>query len=152
MILALLAMAVQAPPPPQRVLIQDVTVVSPERRAPLRHGYVDLEGERIARVGQGTPPAGQWDSVISGRGRVLIPGLIDGHTHLAMPAGLPVPLPGDLQELAGSYAEQLPRSYLYSGFTTVVDLAFFDRAFLDRLEAARYRWRTGIRWRWSRKI
>ena len=93
MILALLAMAVQAPPPPQRVLIQDVTVVSPERRAPLRHGYVVLEGERIARVGQGTPPAGQWDSVISGGGRVLIPGLIDGHTHLAMPAGLPVPLP-----------------------------------------------------------
>ena len=58
MILALLAMAVQAPPSPQRVLIRDVTVVSPERRTPLRHGYVVLEGERIARVGQGTPPPG----------------------------------------------------------------------------------------------
>ena len=136
MILALLAMAVQAPPSPRRVLIQDVTVVSPERQTPLRHGYVVLEGDRIAAVGQGTPPAGRWDSVVAGGGRVLIPGLIDGHTHLAVPAGLPVPLPDDLQPLAAGYAEQLPRSYLYSGFTTVVDLAVFDRAFLDRLEAA----------------
>jgi len=38
--------------------------------------------------------------------------------------------------MADSYAAQLPRSYLYSGFTTVVDLAVFDRAFLDRFEAA----------------
>jgi len=136
MILALLAMAVQAPPSPRRVLIQDVTVVSPERQTPLRHGYVVVEGHRIAAVGQGTPPAGKWDSVVAGGGRVLIPGLIDGHTHLAVPAGLPVPLPDDLQPLAVRYAEQLPRSYLYSGFTTVVDLAVFDRAFLDRLEAA----------------
>jgi imidazolonepropionase-like amidohydrolase len=136
MILALLAMAVQAPPSPQRVLIQDVTVVSPEQRTPLRHGYVVVEGDRIAAVGQGTPPAARWDTVIVGGGRVLIPGLIDGHTHLAVPAGLPVPLPADLQPLAAGYAEQLPRSYLYSGFTTVVDLAVFDRAFLERFKAA----------------
>ena len=100
MILALLAMAVQAPPSPQRVLIQDVTVVSPERQTPLRHGYVVLEDDRIAAVGQGTPPAARWDTVIVGGGRVLIPGLIDGHTHLAVPAGLPLPLPADLQPLA----------------------------------------------------
>ena len=130
-------MAVQAPPSPQRVLIRDVTVVSPERTAPLRHGYVVLEGDRIARGGAGNAARRHaWDSVIAGGGRVLIPGLIDGHTHLAVPAGLPVPVPADLQPLAAGYAEQLPRSYLYSGFTTVVDLAVFDRAFLDRLKAA----------------
>ena len=135
MLLALLAaLLVQAPP--HRVLIRDVTIVSPERKAPLRQGYVVLEGERIAAVGYGDPPGARWDSVVAGRGRFLIPGLIDGHTHLAVPAGLPVPLPDELQALAASYAAQLPRSYLYSGFTTVVDLAVFDRAFLDRLEAA----------------
>jgi imidazolonepropionase-like amidohydrolase len=136
MLLALLAMAVQAPPSPRRVLIRDVTIVSPERKTPLGHGYVVLEGDRIAAVGQGTPPDAHWDSVVAGAHRVLIPGLIDGHTHLAMPAGLPVPVPADLAPLAAAYAEQLPRSYLYSGFTTVIDLAVFDRAFLDRLEAA----------------
>jgi imidazolonepropionase-like amidohydrolase len=138
MMLALMAMAVQGPPspPPHRVLIQAVTIVSPERRTPLRRGYVVVEGDRIAAVGQGTPPAARWDAVVAGAGRVLIPGLIDGHTHLAMAAGLPVPLPAELQPLAAGYAEQLPRSYLYSGFTTVVDLAVFDRAFLDRFKAA----------------
>ena len=37
-------------------MIRDVTVVSPERRTPLRDGYVVVEGDQIAGVGQGTPP------------------------------------------------------------------------------------------------
>ena len=54
MLLPLLAaLLVQAPPPPHRVLIQDVTIVSPERKAPLRQGYVVLENDRIARGGPG---------------------------------------------------------------------------------------------------
>ena len=53
-----------------------------------------------------------------------------------MAAGLPLPVPPELRSLAAAYAEQLPRSYLYSGFTTVIDLAAFDRAFLDRFKAA----------------
>ena len=136
MLLALAAaMLVQAPPPPHRILIRDVTIVSPERKAPLQRGYVVLENDRIVAVGQGAPPTARWDSVVPGGGRVLIPGLIDGHTHLAMTAGMPIPVPPELQPLAAAYAEQLPRSYLYSGFTTVVDLAVFDRAFLDRFKA-----------------
>ena len=137
MLLPLLAaLLVQAPPPPHRVLIRDVTIISPERNAPLQHGYVVLENDRIAAVGHGAPPAARWDSVVVGRGRVLIPGLIDGHTHLAVAAGLPLPVPPELQPLADAYAKQLPRSYLYSGFTTVIDLIAFDRAFLDRFKAA----------------
>jgi len=130
------AMLVQAPAVPSRVLIRDVTIVSPERKAPLRHGYVVLADDRIAAVGQGTPPAERWDSIVEGRGRVLIPGLIDGHTHLASVAGMPLPVPPELRPLAAAYAEQLPRSYLYSGFTTVVDLIVFDRPFLDRFKAS----------------
>lgn len=137
MLVALLAaLLVQASPAPHRVLIRDVTIVSPERKAPLRRGYVALENDRITAVGYGDPPGTRRDSVVAGRGRFLIPGLIDGHTHLAMAAGLPLPVPPELQPLAAAYAEQLPRSYLYSGFTTVIDLAVFNRAFLDRFKAA----------------
>jgi cytosine/adenosine deaminase-related metal-dependent hydrolase len=75
MLLPLLAaLLVQAPPAPHRVLIRDVTVISPERKEPLQQGYVVLENDRIAAVGHGAPPAGRWDSVVAGRGRVLIPG------------------------------------------------------------------------------
>ena len=163
MFLALLAsLSVQAPPASHRVLIQDVTIVSPERKTPLQHGYVVLENDRIGVVGGGMPPAGPWDSVVAGAGRVLIPGLIDGHTHLAAPAGMPLPVPPALKAIANSYAEQLPRSYLYSGFTTVIDLVAFDRAFLDRFKAApctrtattaaaRSRWPTVTPWRWGRR-
>ena len=135
-LLFLAALLVQAPPAAHRILIRDVTIVSPERKTPLQHGYVVLENDRIAAVGQGAPPAARWDSVVVGRGRVLIPGLIDGHTHLASPAGMPIPVPPELQPLAAAYAEQLPRSYLYSGFTTVIDLIVFDRPFLDRFKAS----------------
>ena len=137
MLLALLAaLLVQAPPATHRVLIRDVTIVSPERTTPLQRGYVVLENDRIATVGQGTPPSAHWDSVVAGGGRVLIPGLIDGHTHLASIAGLPLPVPPEQKPLAAAYAEQLPRSYLYSGFTTVIDLIVFDRPFLDRFKAS----------------
>jgi imidazolonepropionase-like amidohydrolase len=136
MSLALLTTLLIQAPPPHRVLIEDVTIVSPERKAPLQRGYVVLKNDHIEAVGQGAPPAARWDSVVAGGGRVLVPGLIDGHTHLAVPAGLPLPPPSDLEAMADSYAAQLPRSYLYSGFTTVIDLAVFDRAFLDRFEAA----------------
>jgi imidazolonepropionase-like amidohydrolase len=132
----LAAIQPQGATPPRRVLIHDVRITSPERTAPLQNGYVVIEGDRIAAVGQGAPPGDRWDSVVAGSGRVLIPGLIDGHTHLAMVPGLPIPVPPELEPLAAAYAEQLPRSYLYSGFTTVVDLSVFDRAFLDRLKAA----------------
>ena len=36
-------MLVQAPPAPHRVLTRDVTIISPERKAPLQQGYVVLE-------------------------------------------------------------------------------------------------------------
>lgn len=137
MFLALLTvLQPQVGTPPRRVLIQDVRIISPERTTPLQRGFVVIEGDRIAEVGQGAPPGERWDSVVAGRGRVLIPGLIDGHTHLAMAAGLPIPVPKELEPIAAAYAEQLPRSYLYSGFTTVIDLSVFDRGFIDRLKAA----------------
>ena len=133
---SLATLSVQAPPAPHRVLIQDVTIISPERKTPLQQGYVVLENDRIAAVGRGRRPRAAGIRSSPARGRVLIPGLIDGHTHLAVPAGLPLPVPPELQAIAAAYAEQLPRSYLYSGFTTVIDLVAFDRAFLDRFKAA----------------
>jgi Cytosine deaminase and related metal-dependent hydrolases len=71
-----------------------VTIVSPERKVSVGAGYVVREGEQIAAVGRATPARHggiRWSPV---RGRVLIPGSVDVHTHLAMPAGLPVPREG----------------------------------------------------------
>ena len=119
------------------IWIRDVTLVSPERKAPLQNAHVLIRGERIAWVGASAPPdlpAGA--RVIEGRGRTLVPGLIDGHVHLAMVPGMSEEQVRAMPALAQPYFRQLPRSYLYYGFTTVVDLAVFDRERVDAVRRA----------------
>src|SRR5437868_10570888 len=62
-------------------VIKDVTVVSPERKDPLPHAMVAVRNGRIAAIGTDLI-AGPHTSQIDGRGRFLIPGLIDSHVHL----------------------------------------------------------------------
>ena len=109
---------------PARTWITDVTIVSPERLDHIERGSVLIEGGRIARVdrsGRAPVPAGA--SVISGHGQFLIPGLIDSHVHLASIPGMDFSQEGANAEVVKEYLAQLPRSYLYFGYTTLVDLA-----------------------------
>ena len=48
----------------------------------LRDAWVELCGETIAAVGQGTPAPAEGDRVIDAGGRLVTPGLVDAHTHL----------------------------------------------------------------------
>ena len=50
-------------------------------------GYVLTEGEMIAAVGHGEPPAMMMDNaeVVDGHGRLLLPGVIDTHVHFRDP-------------------------------------------------------------------
>lgn len=129
-----------APPPPLSastaadVWITDVTVISPERSSPLAHANVLLRDAHIVSVGIERPPPGA--KTIDGTGRWLVPGLIDGHTHPAEVPGVPREQYAALGPAIGAYFDQLPRSYLYFGFTTVVDLSVLERPRLDAMRAA----------------
>ena len=106
-----------------RTWISDVTIVSPERLDHVQTGSVLIEDGRIVRVDrkEGTKkPAGA--TVVSGKGLYLIPGLIDSHVHLASVPGMGFDQMGSHAEMVRAYYRQLPRSYLYYGYTTVVDL------------------------------
>jgi imidazolonepropionase-like amidohydrolase len=97
----------------QSVLIEDVTLIDGTGRPPLAGAYVLLEGDRITTVSR-TPldaPAGAMR--IDGRGRYLIPGLMDMHIHLSGGRGRDGP-----NEQAGI---QALHGFLYSGFTSVFD-------------------------------
>lgn len=72
---------------------------------------------------------------MDGGGRYLTPGLIDSHVHLADIPGFPRPIPQELSDIAAAYEAQLPRSYLYFGYTTLIDLSVSDRTFIDRFKA-----------------
>jgi len=102
-------------------VIEDVTLISPERQAPLTHAAVVIREGRIAEIGVnlvGGPHAKRLD----GRGRFLIPGLIDSHVHVGDMTLLDDDAAAAHPELVQAYRAQLPRSYLAFGFTTLVDL------------------------------
>lgn len=103
------------------IVIEDVTLISPERQAPVPHAAVVIRGGRIAEIGSNLV-AGPHAKRIDGHDRFLIPGLIDSHVHV----GNMGPLDDDAirahPELLQAYQAQLPRSYLAFGFTTLVDV------------------------------
>jgi imidazolonepropionase-like amidohydrolase len=128
-------------PASQRIWITDVTIVSPENLAHLAKSSVLIENGRIARV-ERTPSAKApvGTTVVSGEGGFLIPGLIDSHVHLASVPGVPLDMnlnpDGAHAAMIAEYYKQLPRSYLYFGYTTLVDLAAVKREVLDAFRRA----------------
>lgn len=134
------ALAVSSPDA-GRIWISDVTIISPENLDNIGVGSVLIEDGKIVRVERGTAakaPAGS--RVISGTGKFLIPGLIDSHVHLASVPGVDEDKlfveRKALPEMIRQYYQQLPRSYLYFGYTTVIDLAVVERRVLDHFRHA----------------
>ncbi len=119
-----------------RTWITDVTIISPENLEHIGTGSVLIENGRIIRVDRkGGPKKAADATVVSGKGLFLIPGLIDSHVHLASIPGLPPEMSfgpaGGKTAMIKQYFEQLPRSYLYYGYTTLVDLAVVDQQVLE---------------------
>ncbi len=75
----------------------------------IRDGYVALRGETIAAIGQGTPPPAT--ETIDHRGRMILPGLVDGHMHTSSAIGWPG-------------IEGATRSAAAGGVTTCVDMPY----------------------------
>ena len=128
-------------PVARRIWITDVTIVSPENLTDPARGSVLIENERIVRVerkASAKPPANA--TVVSGEGGFLIPGLIDSHVHLASVPGVAAELNVNPDAahaaMLADYYKQLPRSYLYFGYTTLIDLAVVKREVLDDFRRA----------------
>ncbi|BCX04724.1 MAG: N-ethylammeline chlorohydrolase [Candidatus Roseilinea sp.] len=66
------------------LLIQNATLILPDRVVP--RGYVLIEGDRIARAGEGEAPSSiihhPSSIVIDATHMVALPGLVNAHTHL----------------------------------------------------------------------
>ena len=116
----------------QGVVIENVTLVSPERAEPLHGATVVLQDGKITEIGTALVAAPHARK-IDGRGRFLIPGLIDSHVHVGHSAALDDQAIEAHPELWDKFRAQVPRAYLAFGFTTVVDvdLAPRDRAWFE---------------------
>jgi len=108
----------------REVVIEHATIVSPERATPLRDATVSIRDDRIVSVASGTSArrTAKADQVIDATGLFLTPGLIDSHVHTNNLPGMEAPQERKRPEIARALREQLPRSYLYYGFTTLIDL------------------------------
>ena len=123
-VLILLAITASAQTPQvadDATVIEDVTLISPERTTPLRHAMVVIREGKIAAVGT-QAISGPHLHRIDGRGRFLIPGLIDSHVHVGASAALDDDAISAHPDLWKAYRQQAPRAYLAFGFTTVVDV------------------------------
>jgi imidazolonepropionase-like amidohydrolase len=120
-------------PEPSRIWVADATIISPENLNHVENGSVLIENGRIKRVERNPKakkPAGAV--LILGKGQYLIPGLMDSHVHLSSIPGMGLFVIGDKEPTAKtypkqeamikSYLNQMPRSYLYYGYTALVDL------------------------------
>ncbi|MBV8914459.1 MAG: allantoinase, partial [Acetobacteraceae bacterium] len=67
--------------PFDRVFLGDVVAAA----GLFRDGYVAVRGETVAAIGQGEPPPA--NEVVDHRGKLILPGLVDGHMHTSSSLG-----------------------------------------------------------------
>jgi imidazolonepropionase-like amidohydrolase len=116
-------------------VIRHIQVISPERDSLLRNATVVVQGDSILYVGSSEVSLrGNYQS-IEGKDKYLIPGLIDGHVHLTSVNGMDFQQQSQYPQFVESYFEQLPKSYLYFGFTTLIDLTSVDPERMIQLQS-----------------
>lgn len=94
----------QTPDPPAEAVVRDVTVVDVEQGRLLPRRDIVVRGTRITAVVASGGPLPSAKTSIDGRGKFVMPGLIDGPVRL------------------GSFSSQALRRLLAAGVTAVVDV------------------------------
>lgn len=127
------------------LLIKDALVAGAGDRAPFL-GWVRVEGERIAGVGEGASPTVAGAQVIDARDRILVPGFVNTHAHshssltrgTAEGMALEAWIASIIREQSRLTAEQARvgalatyAEALLSGTTCIVDMCLFPEAALE---------------------
>ncbi len=102
------------------ILIRNVNVIVTQTMSINPNMDVLVSGERILKIGRELEAKAK--QTVDGHNRYLTPGLIDSHTHLSGVPGMTFQQMQNNGEVVAQAMQQIPRSYLYHGFTTVIDL------------------------------
>ena len=95
-----------------RILFENVTLIDGTGRAPVAGSFVLIVNDRISRTSRVPIDVGDGALRVDGRGKYLIPGLMDMHVHLRGGRGA-----GADEQVAISALH----GFLYSGFTSIYD-------------------------------
>jgi 5-methylthioadenosine/S-adenosylhomocysteine deaminase len=131
-----------------RILIKNAHIVSMGPAGEIPHGYISVLDDKIEAVESGDPPEKMFDQTIDAASCLVIPGLINTHTHAAMTLlrgyGDSLPLMQWLQEKIVPFEARLTGEHVYwgsklamiemvkSGTTCFADMYFF----MDRVAEA----------------
>ena len=106
------------------LLIENATILTYNSKENFNSfkGYIAIDSSKIIYVGKNKPLVKGNFKVLKAEGKYVIPGLIDSHVHLANIAGMNVRHKMKHPDLAYEYFNQLPKSFLYFGYTTLIDV------------------------------
>ena len=102
------------------LLIRNITIVSPEKIQNDFKSDVYIKNGVIEQIANNLEI--EANQTIDGTDSFLTPGLIDSHVHLGSVPGMTYGQERANKKLVKSAKRQIPKSYLYHGFTTIIDL------------------------------
>lgn len=124
-----------------RTLIDHVTILTMDGESRVyQDGYLLTDGQKIAELGDGLRPQ-SFDAYVDGRGGILMPGMVNVHSHLSMvpfrsmgddcPDRLrrflfPLELDAMTPELIYLSAKYAICELLLAGVTSVLDMYYFE--------------------------
>lgn len=122
----LLILSINASAAPD-LIIMNAQIINPTEKLEPRKGYIIIHNGRIKKVSYGQLKITKNARVYDAKYQYLIPGLIDSHNHIDTILGLDDQQDTSHSNLITDYRKQLPRSYLYFGYTTIIDLVSTDQ-------------------------
>jgi imidazolonepropionase-like amidohydrolase len=106
------------------LLIKNARIIASEGLSISEESDIVIDQDKIVYIGNSNNSAevsGIYET-IDAQGKYVIPGLIDSHVHVTSTDALSEGGETENSELVKSYLAQLPKSYLYFGYTTLIDL------------------------------
>ena len=99
-------------------------------------GTIVIDSNTVVYAGITEPEIEGTYKSIDATGKYIIPGLIDSHVHLASIAGMNPRHQRKHRDLVNLYFEQLPKSFLFFGYTTLIDLNNYAPSRINSLRDA----------------
>ncbi len=115
--------------------IRNATIITFDSLGKLERyqGTIVFDSSRIVYSGPLEPIVkGQYEK-INATGKFVIPGLIDSHVHIANVAGMNFWQQRKHPELLKPYFDQLPKSFLYFGYTTLIDVNNYAPPIINKI-------------------
>ncbi len=107
----------------QGLYISNATIISTEDGNYNPYiGHLVIEKDKIIYIDKNEPSISGTFDQIDATGKFVIPGLIDSHVHMTDVQGMLAHHIKKYPELVKEFNIQMPRSYLYYGFTTIINL------------------------------